>query len=127
MGGSRPKASDQSNEVIEDAFHEAVCPERILDMTLYKKLENKQQLKLTLKPFLVYSSTGLKYFISFGSKNMYLMVAFFLWHLSGYPVKIIRFNKILSGSGYNAIPVATMSMLTGSFALFVKQRTFDGW
>ena len=47
------------------------------------KIVSLTQIILTLHPCLVYSSTGLKYLISLGSKNMWRTTDFFLWHLRG--------------------------------------------
>ena len=53
-----------------------IWPYKINNKLIYDKL-------LTLHPCLVYSSTGLKYLISLGSKNMWRTTDFFLWHLRG--------------------------------------------
>ena len=46
--------------------------------------------------------------MSLGSKNMYLITPFFLWHFSGYPVKMMRFRMTLSGVGGMTMPGAAM-------------------
>jgi hypothetical protein len=51
----------------------------------------------------------LKYFMSLGSKNIYLTTAFFLWHFKGYPVRRFLFKIILIGLGGMTTPVATVA------------------
>lgn len=82
---------------------------------------------LPRKPCLVYSSTGLKYLISVGLKNMYLIVAFFLCTRSGYPVNTIRLRMIFIGLGGIAVPVATTIEQFPDFNDYsVKQITLQG-
>jgi hypothetical protein len=63
--------------VAEEAFHEAMRPRGII--RYYPELKNT----VTRSPSFVMSSTGRKYLMSLGSKNMYRTVALLLLILKG--------------------------------------------
>lgn len=55
------------------------------------------------------------------------MTPFFLWHFSGYPVKIMRFSMIFNGFGGITMPVAAiMSGFYDVDEFSVKQSTLHG-
>lgn len=77
------------------------------------------------RPNLVNSSTGLKYLTSLGLKNIYLITAFFLCTLRGYPVRIMRFRMIVMGFGGRAWPVDNRERSPVGWSL-VKTRILQG-
>jgi hypothetical protein len=56
---------------------------------------------------LVHNCTGLKYATSSGLKNMYRIVAVFLWTLKGWPVRMMRLAMMRVVEGGRSVPDAT--------------------
>ena len=88
------------NLIIEENFHVPMHPQWLFYTPLNYPI-------FTFFPYRVLTSIGLKYLTSLGLKNMNLTVALLLLILKGYPVNMILYKMMCSGSHLASYPYMT--------------------